>query len=84
MQIFGKALRAEQILKLQKAAELFNRYKKQHDPEHIDVTPEQYLLDLIDRQIAGLDEGIAVQEVLDEQTRQKAIRIDRAKQRLGL
>lgn len=81
MQINGKPLKQKQIELLALATEKHNAFYKVRQEKYKDITPEEYLEQLIEKQIAGLEEGInqAQQQEVDQSTR-----FDNARKRAGI
>lgn len=80
-QINGKPLKQKQIELLTLATEKHNAFYRVRAEKYKDITPEEYLEQLIEKQIAGLEEGInqAQQQEVDQSTR-----FDNARKRAGI
>lgn len=81
MDIFGKTLKTQHTTTLQRAVEIHNAFYKTRDPLFKELTAEEYLVNLIEKQIEGLNEGVTAQEKFKQEQAQK---IEQARRRVGI
>lgn len=81
MKYHNKTLTPEQEQVLTEACEVHNISRKNLDPAHKDLSPQEYLDDIIERYIEGLREATESDKALAEAAR---VRIRAARERLGL
>lgn len=81
MRYHNKDLTSDQEQVLAEACEVHNITRRNLNAAHVDLTPQQYLDDIIARYIEGLRPATAQDKALAEQAR---IKVRAARERLGL
>lgn len=81
MKFNGKVLKQTHLEGLLEATEIFNRLEQHRNPNHVAITPEVYLEQLINAQLDGLVEGVKSQKNLEEFQRLKE---EAARRRLNI
>lgn len=81
MKLFNKDLSPDKVLALEEATAIHNKHFKLHNPEFLEITPEQYLEELIDKQLEGLKTGILQQKEFEQIQKRK---LDEARKRVNI
>lgn len=77
----GKPLKPKHEEALVEATKIHNQFQKNRNPEYVEITPLQYLEDLMERQLDGIIQGVGAQKELEEAHQRK---IEEARKRIGL
>ena len=81
MELNGKPLKMEHVVALTEATKYYNQFYKARNVNFVEITAQEYLEQLIERQLEGLMQGVELEKAVEEDKIKKLLK---AKERLGI